>query len=156
MQWLIISRNFYMYMHERDVTHMRTSGEGLNSSAHMLRCVHVRACKHSTYPARATCKRTRAGAQGFRPCERSPCEPLGEVLLNPTGPRRSLTRMDLPARKPWGIRIVTIAARHCRRSSPTNNTTWEFKKRKLFQMKNQKNLEFLWVVFRVRFLTQIW
>ena len=90
------------------------SGEGLNSSAHMLRCVHVHACKHSTYPARATCKRTRAGAQGFRPCERSPCEPLGEVLLNPTGPRRSLTPMDPSARKPWGIPAVCLVARIAR------------------------------------------
>ena len=84
------------------------SGEGLNSSAHMLRCVHVHACKHSTYPARATCKRTRAGAQGFRSCERSPCESHGGVLLTPTGPRRSLTPMDPSARKPWGIPAVCL------------------------------------------------
>ena len=114
-------------------------------------------CAWRTF-ARTLARRARTTARspcGFRPRERSPCESHGGVLLNPAGPRRSLTRMDLPARMPRGIRIVTIAARHCRRSSPTNNTTWEFKKRKLFQMKNQKQLEFLWVVFRGRFPTQI-
>ena len=100
------------------------SGEGLNSSAHMLRCVHVHACKHSTYPERATCKRTRAGAQGFRPCERSPCEPLGEVLLNPTGPRRSLTPMDPSARKPWGISAVCLVARSARMRFACASVAW--------------------------------
>ena len=81
--------------------------------------------------ARTLARRARTTARspcGFRPRERSPCESHGEVLLNPTGPRRSLTRMDLPARKPWGIRIVTIAARHCRRSSLANKTKCEFNK----------------------------
>ena len=127
------------------------SGEGLNSSAHMLRCVHVHACKHSTYPARATCKRTRAGAQGFRSCARSPCESHGGVLLNPTGPRRSLTRMDLPARKPWGIRIVTIAARHCRRSSLANKTKCECNKENCSKEQIKHNLSFFGSLFAAAF-----
>ena len=65
---------------------------------------HTRACEvcGAHFPLELRSRRCRK-SMGFRPCERSPCEPLGEVLLNPTGPRRSLTRIDPPARKPWGI-----------------------------------------------------
>ena len=46
---------------------------------------------------------------GFRSCKRSPCESHGEVLISPTGPRRSPTLTDPPACKPWGIQVVRSA-----------------------------------------------
>ena len=76
----------------RSMSHARTFEV---SGAHTLFALRSRRC---------------SGAMGFRPRERSPCESHSEVLISPTGPRRSLTRMDPPARKPWGVPVVRASA----------------------------------------------
>ena len=69
-------------------------------------CVYARHARTHHTHHKHTHTHTRTHAPGFRPCERSPCKAHGEVLISPTSPRRSSTRMDPPARTPWGIPVA--------------------------------------------------